>query len=69
MALDLSTSIAKMDQDDLAALADILPSMKWQAREGSERRVWADTLMGQVVAAQEARERTATGGRGGTGSC
>lgn len=66
---DLSTSIAHMDCDDLAVLADILPGMKWQAPEGSERRTWADTLMGQVVAAQEARERTATGGRGVTGSC
>lgn len=57
MALDLSASIAKMDQDDLAALADILPSMKWQAPEGSKRRTWADTLMRRVIDAQEARER------------
>ncbi|MFD8228321.1 hypothetical protein ACFV16_29695 [Streptomyces massasporeus] len=62
MALDLSVSIAKMDQDDLAALADILPSMKWQAREGSKRRTWADALMRRVIDAQEARERTASAG-------
>ncbi len=62
MALDLSASIAKMDQDDLAALADLLPSMKWQAPEGSERRTWADALMRRVIDAQEGRERTATAG-------
>ncbi|MEU8884574.1 hypothetical protein [Streptomyces hydrogenans] len=62
MALDLSASIAKMDQDDLAALADLLPSMKWQAPEGSERRYWADTLLKRVIDAQEAREQAATVG-------
>ncbi|MFF3887427.1 hypothetical protein [Streptomyces sp. NPDC001914] len=51
-----------MDQDDLAALADILPSMKWQAPEGSKRRTWADALMRRVIDAQEARERTASAG-------
>ncbi|MGX1026582.1 hypothetical protein [Streptomyces sp. SAI-097] len=58
MTLGLSASVARMDHDDLAALADILPSMKWQAPEGSGRRTWADTLMRP----QEARERAATAG-------
>ncbi|MFD7886397.1 hypothetical protein ACFV3N_28625 [Streptomyces bauhiniae] len=66
---DLSAAIARMDHEDLVDLADVLPSMKWQTLEGSERRAWADGLMDQVIAAQEARERTATGGRGATGSC
>ncbi|MGV2919916.1 hypothetical protein [Streptomyces alfalfae] len=48
-----------MDRDDLAALADVLPSMKRQAPEGSERRTWADTLMRCVIDAREARERAA----------
>ncbi|WOX21052.1 hypothetical protein [Streptomyces solicathayae] len=54
---DLSASIARMDQDDLAALADVLPSMKWQSPEGSEQRMWADTTLDQIIDAQEARER------------
>ncbi|MFE2558886.1 hypothetical protein ACFXGT_23250 [Streptomyces sp. NPDC059352] len=53
---DLSASIARMDQDDLAILADVLPSMKWQAPEGSEQRTWADALMDRVIDAQEAHE-------------
>jgi hypothetical protein len=60
--LVLSASIARMDHDDLAVLADIVPSMKWQAPEGSERHSWADTLMREVIHAQEARERAAIAG-------
>ncbi len=60
MLPDLSVSIARMDRDDLAVLADILPGAFWRAPAGTERRDWADTLMGQVIAAQEARERAAT---------
>ncbi|WP_432247057.1 hypothetical protein ACRAR1_02755 [Streptomyces sanyensis] len=58
-----------MDQDDLAILVDVLPSMKWQAPEGSEQRTRADALMDRVVDAQEAHERAATVDRGATGSC
>ncbi|MGW4551142.1 hypothetical protein ACWEN4_33070 [Streptomyces violaceorubidus] len=57
MTLDLCASVGRMDHDDLAALADILPSMKWQAPQGSERRTWADALMRRVIDAQEAHER------------
>ena len=53
---DLSAPIARMDQDDLATLADVLPSMKWQAPEGSEQRTWAENLMRLVIVAQEVRE-------------
>lgn len=62
MTLDLSAAVARMDRDDLATLADILPSVKWQAPEGSERHTWADSLMRRVIDAQEARERAATAG-------
>ncbi|MFF8444768.1 hypothetical protein ACF07U_28340 [Streptomyces californicus] len=54
---DLSASIARMDQDDLSALADILPGALWRAPAGTERHAWADSLMAQVIAAQEANER------------
>lgn len=57
MLPDLSVSIARMDRDDLA---DTLPDALWRAPAGTERRDWADTLMGQVIAAQEAHERAAT---------
>lgn len=62
MTLDLSASVARMDHDDLAALADILPGVLWRAPVGSERHTWADTLMRRVIDAQEARERAATAG-------
>ncbi|MFB6651734.1 hypothetical protein ACFCZ4_05740 [Streptomyces microflavus] len=68
MLPDLSASIARMDRDDLSDLADILPGALWRAPAGTERRDWADTLMGQVIAAQEAHERAATGYRGATRS-
>ncbi|MER7906929.1 hypothetical protein ABTX84_27185 [Streptomyces sp. NPDC095614] len=49
-----------MDRDDLAILADILPGTLWRAPAGTERHAWADTLMRQVIAAQEAHEGVRT---------
>lgn len=57
MLPDLSASVARMDRDDLAVLADILPGALWRTPVGTERHTWADTLMGQVIAAQEVHER------------
>ncbi|MFC8896513.1 hypothetical protein [Streptomyces cinereoruber] len=57
MALDLSAAIARMDHDDLADLTDVLFSMRRQTSGGTEQRAWADDLIDQVIAAQEACER------------
>lgn len=47
----------RMDQEDLSALADILPGVLWRTPPGSEPHTWADALMGRVIDAQEAHER------------
>ncbi|MFJ7112656.1 hypothetical protein ACIQW4_05620 [Streptomyces albogriseolus] len=51
MTPDLSDTIARLDVDDLAVLADVLPGLKWG---GSDT---AAALLALVVEAQEAHEQ------------
>lgn len=48
---------SRMDQEDLSALADIVPGVLWRTSPGSNLHTWADNLMRRVIDAQEARER------------
>lgn len=60
MTLDIervSQAIARMDHDDLANLADVLPALRWDPPEGDDNRARAEVLLGRVVEAQEAYER------------
>ncbi|MEU7551600.1 hypothetical protein AB0B01_04420 [Streptomyces sp. NPDC044571] len=60
MTLDIervAQSIARMDRDDLANLADVLPALKWDIPEGGDTRAQTEILLSQVVEAQEAYER------------
>jgi hypothetical protein len=60
MTLDIdrtSESIARLDNDDLRTMADVLPALKWSYPEGSDTRPPAETPLAEVIEAQEAYER------------
>jgi hypothetical protein len=52
MFLDLSDSVARMDADDLTAMADVLPFLMWGSPEGSDVHAQADALIASAIEAQ-----------------